>query len=73
MGRVGFLSVAAIVNGQPATSPATAAPTQATTNKLLALWPLYTSSVAVVASFWMGERREKNIFKNSGILLPVYK
>lgn len=73
MGRVGFLSVAAIVNGQPATSPATAAPTQATTNKLLALWPLYTSSVAVVASFWMGERREKNIFKNSGLLLPVYK
>lgn len=70
MGRVGFLSVAAIVNGQPAASPTIAAPTSATTSRLLALWPLYTSSVAVVASFWMGERREKTILKHRGVLLP---
>ncbi len=70
LGRVGFLTVAAIVNGQPAVTPTVTAATTATTSRLLALWPLYTSSVAVVASFWMGERREKSILKNRGVLLP---
>ena len=73
LGRVGFLTVAAIVNGQPTLSPEIGTTSKATTNKLLALWPLYTSSVAVVGSFWMGERREKNIFKHRGLMLPVYK
>jgi hypothetical protein len=25
------------------------------------LWPLYTSAVAIMVSFWLGERREKRI------------
>lgn len=72
LGRVGFLTVAAIVNGQPATGVASAAASGDTTNKLLALWPLYTSSVAVVVSFWLGERREKHILLKRGLDGPVY-
>jgi hypothetical protein len=58
-GRVAFLSVAAIVNGQPAATGNTS--TKNTKNKLLLLWPLYTSAVATLLSFWLGERREKRI------------
>ncbi|HET7629757.1 MAG TPA: hypothetical protein VFK03_00115, partial [Candidatus Saccharimonadales bacterium] len=48
-GRVAFLTVAAIVNGQPVPTPATTE----TDNKdlmaeLLVLWPLYTASAAAV-------------------------
>ncbi|HET9174065.1 MAG TPA: PKD domain-containing protein [Candidatus Saccharimonadales bacterium] len=67
-GRVAFLTIAAIVNGQPAVIP-TANTTKTSTNKLLMLWPLYTASVAVVVSFWLGERREKHILGGSG---PLY-
>ncbi len=68
-GRVAFLTVAAIVNGQP--DPATAAASSQTghMNKLLALWPLYTASVAVVISFWLGERREKHLLARRGQLV----
>jgi hypothetical protein len=58
-GRIAFISVAAIVNGQP--SAYLAASSKATTNQLLVLWPLYTSILAVVISFWLGERREKKL------------
>ncbi len=63
VGRVAFLSVVAIVNGQPSGTgiSSTVAPP---TNKLLALWPLYTSAVAIVISFWLGERREKHILES---------
>lgn len=73
LGRVGFLTVAAIINGQPATGVAATAPgSSETTSKLLALWPLYTSSVAVVVSFWLGEKREKSILTKRGLAGPVY-
>lgn len=61
-GRVAFLTVAAIVNGQPGLVASTGS-TPSTTNKLLVLWPLYTSSAAMVLSFWLGERREKHILR----------
>lgn len=59
-GRMAFLTVAAIVNGQPA---ATISNTNAKSaqSRLLILWPLYTSAAAVAVSFWLGERREKYI------------
>jgi hypothetical protein len=57
--------VAAIVNGQP--DAAAAGTTKTPANKLLLLWPLYTASVAVLVSFWLGERREKHI-----LLRPNY-
>jgi hypothetical protein len=61
-GRVAFLTVASVINGQPATAAAAGTnPTNSSMNKLLALWPLYTASVAIVVSFWLGERREKRI------------
>ncbi len=64
--RVAFLTVAAIVNGQPETiissSNGTANPDL--TNKLVALWPLYISAFAIVISFWLGEVREKKIIQH---------
>jgi hypothetical protein len=72
-GRVAFLTVAAIVNGQPAagTSDSNGQPVVSSTTmaRLLTLWPLYTSVVAIALSFWLGERREKHILLTSG---PIY-
>ena len=71
-GRVAFLTVAAIVNGQPAiagTSKDDPTVSSTTMARLLALWPLYTSVVAIAISFWLGERREKHILLKAG---PVY-
>lgn len=70
-GRVAFLTVAAIVNGQPPVSAGTTT-TQSSnviTTQLLALWPLYAAAVAIVISFWLGERREKQILEKRGLLL----
>jgi len=69
-GRVAFLTVAAIVNGQPSVSTTTNTTSTTTTNKLLVLWPLYVSAIAVMISFWIGERREKAILAKHGRLLP---
>ena len=71
-GRVAFITVASIVNGQPGTevSGSTSNPS-GTTNQLLVLWPLYTSAIGIVASFWLGERREKQILRKRGLLLPT--
>jgi hypothetical protein len=67
-GRVAFLSVAAIINGQPgAALAATGATPKA--SLLLGLWPFYTAAVAIVISFWFGERREKKILLHGG---PAY-
>lgn len=71
-GRVAFMTVAAIVNGQPGiVSGSTAETTVSNTTmlRLLALWPLYASVVAIAISFWLGERREKHILLRSG---PIY-
>lgn len=69
-GRVAFITVAAIVNGQPV-SEATAATTTSPTNRLLLLWPLYTSAVAVLISFWLGERRQRAVLAHKGLLLQI--
>jgi hypothetical protein len=69
-GRVAFLTVAAIVNGQPSVAAGTTASNTAT-NKLLMLWPFYISILAIVASFWLGEQREKHILSKHGQLLPL--
>lgn len=66
-GRVAFLTVAAIVNGQPGTAVATTASNNSIMGRLLVLWPLYVSSVAIVFSFWLGERREKRVLIRHGI------
>jgi hypothetical protein len=67
-GRVAFLTVASIVNGQPAIANSTTT-AAATTNKLLVLWPLYVGAFAVVISFWLGERREKQILMKRGMII----
>ncbi len=67
-GRVAFLTVAAIVNGQP--DPVIAnAEKKDTLPQLLALWPLYTAAVAMVVSFWLGEKRQKHALAAHGLLL----
>jgi hypothetical protein len=68
VGRVAFLTVASIVNGQAAITAATTSNTSAT-NKLLVLWPLYVGAFAVVISFWLGERREKKLLMKRGLIL----
>lgn len=70
-GRVAFLTVAAIVNGQPDVATATTKPI-ATTGQLLLLWPIFTGAVAVVASFWLGEQREKRVLNKQGRLTPAH-
>ena len=60
-GRVAFLQITAIVNGQPDVIAATSTSEHTTTNRLLVLWPLYAIAAAVVVSFWLGEQREKRI------------
>jgi hypothetical protein len=66
--RVAFLSFATIVNGQSATDKE-AGIVSTTTNKLFMLWPLYVGAIAVVISFFIGEKREKHILKVRGILM----
>lgn len=68
-GRVAFLTVASIINGQPDVATTTATASTDTLSKLILLWPLYTSSVAILVSFWLGERREKSILSKRGQLL----
>lgn len=68
-GRVAFLTVASIVNGQPIIAAATSG-VSLTKNQLLLLWPLYVGTFAVVVSFWLGERREKRLLARQGLLLP---
>lgn len=71
-GRVAFLTVAAIVNGQPGLatgSTDTPAVSNTTLTRLLTLWPLYASVVGIAVSFWLGERREKRLLLRAG---PVY-
>lgn len=67
-GRVAFLMIAAVVNGQPSVT-AVASVSKPPSNKLLVLWPLYTATIATVVSFWLGEQREKHLVKAIG---PIY-
>lgn len=66
-GRVAFLTVAAIINGQP-TAVAQGGSTPKT-NKFLMLWPLYVSAVAIAVAFWLGEKREKRILAHQPIAI----
>jgi hypothetical protein len=61
--QVAFLTVAAIVNGQPSVIAAANASnvSKSGLNKLLVLWPLFAIAVTLLVSFWFGERREKRI------------
>lgn len=66
-GRVAFLSFASIVNGQ-SNVDTTGAVSSTTTNNLLVLWPLYVASIAVVVSFFIGEKREKRVLRLHGMV-----
>lgn len=71
-GRVAFMQVAAIVNGQPEVAQTQAGHTESSpTNTLIVLWPLYAAIAGMVTSFWLGEKRERHILKKRGQLLPI--
>ena len=67
-GQVAFLTVAAIVNGQPAVIAGTNTSGNAKTSlsKLIVLWPLFAILATMVVSFWLGEKREKKIMQKHG-------
>jgi hypothetical protein len=65
---VAFLTVAAIVNGQPSVVSDT---TSEKPNILLEIWPLYAICATLVVSFWLGERREKHILQKAGNMAPL--
>lgn len=92
-GRVAFITIAAVVNGQPerlvsatgveCTSPQTniaqvifndtaaaadCSGSSSGMNVLLALWPVYIAIIAIVTSFWLGERHEKHVLEKRGLL-----
>ncbi len=54
-----FLTVAAIINGKPDVLAATTGKTGG--KGLLFLWPVFAIAATALASFWIGERREKKI------------
>lgn len=60
-----FLTVAAIINGQPE-AIATSSASKDSGNKLLLLWPLFAVAATFVVSFWLGEKREKKILGVNG-------
>jgi hypothetical protein len=70
--QVAFLTVAAIVNGQPGVISTSniSYVSKASANKLLVLWPLYAIVVTLVVSFWMGERREKHVLNAAAAPQP---
>lgn len=59
---VAFLTVAAIINGQPAGVSASVNSPKSM-NKYFVLWPLLAIAATAVLSFWIGERREKKIMR----------
>ncbi len=69
--RVAFLTVAAIINGQPAGKTTTTTTPTTEQNLLIALWPLYLALIVAFTSFWLGERREKHILAKRGLLLQA--
>lgn len=68
-GRTAYLTVAAIVNGQPSVLASTSSSSSTPNNELIVLWPLYTSALAMIVSFWLGEKREKRLLSNPGLRL----
>jgi hypothetical protein len=60
-GLSAFLTVAAIINGQPSATPATAAAVP--NKKILMLWPIFAIAATALISFWIGEKREKKLLK----------
>lgn len=68
-GRVAFITVAAIVNGQPDPYVAPVTTEAASPSILLTLWPLYLCLFVLVTSFYLGERHEKKVLERHGQLI----
>lgn len=67
--RVAFLTVASIVNGQP--DPVVVGSGEQSKNtfgQIMLLWPAYLAALAIVISFWLGEKREEHLLLSHGLL-----
>lgn len=60
-GRVAFLTVAAVVNGQPDPVHTAASASAEASNMWLEIWPLYVAIFGIIISFFLGERHEKRV------------
>ncbi len=72
-GRFAFLTILVIVNGKAeslgsGTGTTSGGGSSKSSNSLLIIWPLLVILVAIVTSFWFGERREKHKLEASGAL-----
>lgn len=74
--RIAHLSTVVIINGRPPELPAGGVGASGTTGGesplmsiVYLLWPIFAAILAMVLSFWMGERREKRILADRGLLL----
>lgn len=73
-GRVAFLTVVAVINGQPpevtvgAGTGDSGSSLSSVLNQIYVLWPLMAAAFATVLSFWLGEQREKHILLSHGKL-----
>lgn len=72
-GRVAFLNVVSIINGQPSEISGAGVGSTGSgfpfSNYLHILWPILVATLGMVLSFWMGEIREKRILASRGLLL----
>lgn len=72
-GRVAFLTVAAVVNGQPEATSLFGTSSSTENGELIGtlfvLWPVYVSLFAIVVGFWLGEIREKHLLQKRGQLI----
>ena len=68
---VAFLTVAAIINGQPEVIAASTI-SKIPVNKILMLWPIFAIAATALISFWLGEKREKRVIGDGKPQLPTF-
>jgi hypothetical protein len=68
-GRVAFISVASIVNGQPPVGESTKS--EPVPFPLWLLWVALAAAALIVGAFFLGERREKKVLQKKGLLVQT--
>lgn len=65
-----YLAIIAIINGRAEINGAGSSQTRTPSlpDRLLLAWPLLALAVAMVVSFWLGEKREKRKLYNDGLI-----